>query len=126
MHNSSPMLLHSLRKSPWLAKMALLWFLLTLGVAVASPFVNPQHQASICSASAGMVIVVLDDDSNTSSASNTLDCPLCVIAQASVPVQLRVTETIQPLGQVLKSIPAACLAAATAAPPPSRGPPSPI
>jgi len=43
-------LLHTLRNTPWLAKLALLWFALTLGVAVASPLVNPQNELLICTA----------------------------------------------------------------------------
>ena len=48
--------LHTLRNAPWLARLALLWFVLTLGAAVASPMVQPQHGLVICTG-AGMLKV---------------------------------------------------------------------
>ncbi|MDD2925994.1 DUF2946 family protein [Rhodoferax sp.] len=116
--------LQTLRNTPWLARLALLWFALTLGVAVASPVVNPQSEVLICSAAGGMVKIVLNDDGTVSSTSAALDCPLCVLGHAAAPVAVVAPEPVQPLGHVLQSIPAARLAAATAAPPPSRGPPA--
>jgi hypothetical protein len=119
-------LLHTLRNTPWLAKMALLWFALTLGVAVASPVLHPQTQITLCSAGGTMLNVLLNDDGSLDSSSATLDCPLCVLGHAGAPAQARAHEPIQPLGRVLQSIPAAHIAAASAAPPPSRGPPNTI
>ncbi|MDR3369321.1 DUF2946 family protein [Rhodoferax sp.] len=116
--------LHTLRNTPLLAKLALLWFALTLGVAVASPLVNPQDELLICT-SAGMVKVVLNaDGSVTTSPSTGVHCPLCVVGGAPPSFVSVVIEPAQPLGRVLQSIPAARIAAATAAPPPSRGPPA--
>jgi hypothetical protein len=125
MPQSRPMtFLHTLRSTPWLAKLALLWFALTLGVAVASPMVNPQEELIICT-SAGMVKVMLNADGSISTeASGELSCPLCVVGSAAPPTFVTVlSEPVQPLGYVLQSIPAAHIAVATAAPPPSRGPP---
>ncbi|MBP9148964.1 MAG: DUF2946 family protein [Rhodoferax sp.] len=117
-------LLHTLRNTPWLAKLALLWFALTLGVAVASPMVNPQEELIICT-SAGMARVMLHDDGSISTEpSGELSCPLCVVGSAAPPAFVMVLpEPVHPLGYALQSIPAAHIAAATAAPPPSRGPP---
>jgi hypothetical protein len=57
-------------------------------------------------------------------ASGELSCPLCVVGSAAPPTFVTVlSEPVQPLGYVLQSIPAAHIAVATAAPPPSRGPP---
>lgn len=115
--------LHSLRNTPWLAKLALLWFALTLGVAVASPLVNPQNELLLCT-SAGMVKVVLNaDGSVTTSPSAGANCPLCVVGGAPASFVRVAMAPVQPLGRVLQSIPAARIAAATAVPPPSRGPP---
>ena len=115
--------LHTLRNTPWLAKLALLWFALTLGVAVASPMVNPQDELLLCT-SAGMVKVVLNaDGSVTTSPSAGVHCPLCVVGGAPASFVSVVMAPVQPLGRVLQSIPAARIAAATAAPPPSRAPP---
>lgn len=116
-------LLHTLRNTPWLAKLALLWLALTLGVAVASPLVNPQTELVICT-TMGMVKVALQADGSVStSPSSEAHCPLCVGGGAP-PVFVSLTfQSAQPLGHVLQSIPAAHMAALTAAPPPPRGPP---
>lgn len=116
--------LHTLRNTPWLARLALLWFALTLGVAVASPVVNPQSEVLICSAANGMVKVVLNADGSLSTASTTMDCPLCMIGGAPVPVVQHTVQAPYPLAYVLQRTPAAIIAAQTAAPPPSRGPPT--
>lgn len=121
-------LLHTLRNTPWLAKLALLWFALTLGAAVASPMVNPQTELVICTG-VGMLKVVLADDGTvtTAAASDTGDalfCPLCMVGGAPTPFVLTTVEPPQPLGHVLQPISAAILAALTAAPPPARGPPN--
>jgi hypothetical protein len=118
-------LLHTLRNSPWLAKLALLWFALTLGAAVASPMVNPQTELVICTA-VGMLKVVLNDDgtySTTSTSNDGMHCPLCSAGGAPASVPVCTVQAPHPLSHVLKSIPAAHLAALTAAPPPARGPP---
>lgn len=117
-------LLHILRNTPWLAKLALLWFALALGVAVASPLVDPQQELLICT-STGMAKVVLHDDGSvTTSPVDQAHCPLCMTGGLPADFVSLVFEPLLPLGRVLQSIPAARLAALTAAPPPSRGPPS--
>jgi hypothetical protein len=114
----------TLRTSPWLAKMALLWFALTLGVAVASPMVNPQHELMLCSA-AGMLKVTLNADGSLGSTpAADAHCPLCMVGGAPPVFHSLALDLAQPLGHALQSIPAAHIAARTAAPPPSRAPPS--
>lgn len=116
--------LNTLRNTPWLARLALLWFAMTLGVAVASPMVNPQDELVICT-TMGMAKVVLNaDGSVTTSPSAGAHCPLCVVGGAPPSFVSAVDAPVQPLGRVLQSIPAARIATATAAPPPSRGPPT--
>ena len=119
-------LLHTLRNTPWLAKLALLWYALTLGVAVASPAVNPQTELVICTG-AGMLKVVLADDGTVNTAvadtGEALFCPLCLVGGAPAPFVMNTVAAPQPLGHVLQNIPAAILAALTAAPPPARAPP---
>ena len=120
--------LHFLRNAPWLAKLALLWFALTLGVAVASPLVHPQNELVICTG-AGMLKVVLADDGTvttaaTSDTGDALFCPLCMVGGAPAPVVVHTVEPPHALSHVLQSIPAARLAARTAAPLPARGPPA--
>jgi hypothetical protein len=117
-------ILHTLRNNPWLARLALLWFALTLGVAVASPIVSPQNEVMICSA-AGMYKLVLQDDGTVAaSADASMHCPLCLVGGVPPAFTQVVFEPVLPLGRVLQSIPAARIAALTAAPPPSRAPPT--
>lgn len=116
--------LHTLRNTPWLVKLALLWFVLTLGAAVASPMVNPQTERVICT-SAGMLKVVLaDDGSVTAATSDALFCPLCLLGAAPPPARVHAPQASHALGLVRPSIQAARIAALTASPPPARGPPS--
>lgn len=120
-------LLHTLRNTPWLARLALLWFALTLGAAVASPMVQPQQELVICTG-AGMLKVVLANDGTvttvaTSDTGDTLFCPLCLVGGAPPRFVPDTLAAPPPMGHVLQSIPAAIIAALTAAPPPARAPP---
>ena len=120
-------LLHTLRNTPWLARLALLWFALTLGAAVASPMVNPQEELIICT-SAGMVKVKLHADGSISTeASSELSCPLCVVGGAAPPAFVSLEPAPVPaLTYVQPGITSVLMAAPTAALPPSRGPPASI
>ena len=70
-----------LRNSLSLTRLVLAWFLLTLGIAVASPIVHPSAFDVVCTASGSMQIVVLDEvgqDAPTPGDQHLLDCPLCL------------------------------------------------
>jgi hypothetical protein len=116
-------LFHSLRSSPWLAKLALLWFVLTLGVAVASPVVHPQEELVICSGMGMQKVVLNDDGSTSSSAVEGMSCPLCLMAMALPASTLPTLEQPRYLSHVLHSTITAQLVAIRAAPLPARGPP---
>lgn len=119
--------LQTLRNTPWLAKLALLWFALTLGAAVASPLVNPQTETMICTGAGMLKVVLADDGTVTTAAADSGDglfCPLCMVSGAPTPFVMNTVAPPQPLGHVLQSIPAAIIAAQTAAPPPARAPPT--
>jgi len=118
------MLFHSLRQSTWLAKLALLWFVLTTGIAVASPILNPLHQTTLCSQNGDMVMVVLDDENRATYTGATLDCPLCFMGQATLPAQTLALDPQLPLGRMQPTMALARLAIALDLSPPSRGPPS--
>jgi hypothetical protein len=120
---SNDSLLQSLRRATKLARWVLLGFVLSLGVAIASPIVNPQATQLICSASGGMKIIVTTSDGSTEVASQSMDCPLCVSIIAPPPVLKSRFEPVQALSYALQPIPAAIIAQRTAAPPPARGPP---
>ncbi len=117
-------LLQTLRRASSLVRWVLLGFVLSLGVAIASPIVNPQATQLICSASGGMKIIVTTADGSAEVASQSMDCPLCVSIIAPPPVLKSGFEPTQALSYALQAIPAAIIAKRTAAPPPGRGPPS--
>ena len=112
------------RPAAGLVRGLLLMFVLSLGVAIASPIVKPQAMELICSGAGIVKAVVHTDDGVQELGAGHLDCPLCVLGGAP-PVPSAVTlPTLQPLGHAVQPIPAARIAAATAAPLPARGPPS--
>jgi hypothetical protein len=120
--------LQQLRNSPWLARLALLWFALTLCAAVASPLVNPQSELVICTG-LGMLKVVLADDGTVTAAAMpdtgaVVFCPLCMVGGAPSPVIANRFAPPPGSGHVQQSIPAAHFVALTAAPMPARGPPA--
>ena len=116
-------MLQNLRRATMLARWVLLGFVLSLGVAIAAPIVNPQATQLICSASGGMKVIVTTADGSTEVASQSMDCPLCVSIIAPPPVLKSGFEPVQALSYALQRIPAAIIAQRTAAPPPARGPP---
>ena len=120
-------LLPNLRRATVLARWShwvLLSFVLSLGVAIASPMVNPQATQLICSGTGVMKVIVTSADGSSEVASQSMDCPLCVSIIAPPPVLKLSFEPAQPLSYALQSIPAAIIAKRTAAPPPARGPPN--
>jgi hypothetical protein len=118
--------MQTLRNAHLIARFVLVWFALSLGVAIASPIVKPQAMEVICTGTAGvMKLLVQTDDGPQDIASQTMDCPLCATNLAPPPPVVRLrAEPAQPLAYVLQSIPAAHIAALTAAPLPARGPPA--
>ncbi len=105
------------------ARFVLLWFALSLGVAIASPLIKPQAMELICTSAGAAKLLVKTDEGVKEVSGHTLDCPLCATLSAPPPVAHQSAESAQPLGYVLQSIPAAHVAARTAAPLPARGPP---
>ena len=104
---------------------ALLWFMLSLGVAVASPLVHPQAVELVCSSAGSVKVVVHTEDGVQEMGASHLDCPLCVLTGAPPPARAAAYfDLALPRGRVVQPIPAARLAAATAAPLPARGPPA--
>jgi hypothetical protein len=108
----------------FLSRLVLAWFVLSLGVAVASPIVKPQDILLICTGSGAMKVLVKAADGSTSeTVASTMDCPLCVSLGAPPPVTNTVVVLTQPLAYALQGLAAAHIAARTAAPLPARGPP---
>ncbi|MEJ8855021.1 DUF2946 family protein [Variovorax robiniae] len=103
----------------------LLWFMLSMGAAIASPIVHPQVVELVCSSVGAIKVIVQTDDGAQELGASHMDCPLCVLTGAPPPATpLANLPVIQPLGHAVQSIPAARIAAATRAPLPARGPPA--
>ena len=117
--------MQTLRHAQQLARLVLVWFMCALGVAVAPPMVHPQALELVCSSGGAVRLLVKTDNGVQEMGAHSLDCPLCLVGgappQQAAPMP---AAPVQPLAYVLRSIPAARLAARTAAPLPARGPPT--
>ena len=108
-----------------LARWVLLWFALSLGLAIASPLAHPQTLELVCSSAGAVKLLVTAPDGSTQVVSQMGDCPLC--ATASAPPPAAVSPGVEPaatLSYGLRSVAATHSVYATAAPLPARGPPS--
>ena len=125
--------MQTLRNAHLLARFVLVWFVLFVGVSVASPLVNPQTSQMVCSAMGGMKMVLVDDGAqgglksdsgDTFKLSSSMDCPLC--AQFSAPPCPVVFsfDTTSALAHALRPVPSAHIAWLTGSPLPPRGPPA--
>ncbi len=113
----------SLRRAHFLARLVLVWFALSIGVAIASPVVNPQATQLICTGSGVMKVLITTADGVQEVVSQSMDCPLCASMGAPPPAARLVAEPLLPLSYAVQPIPAAVIAKLTAVPPPARGPP---
>jgi hypothetical protein len=111
--------LHLLRQAKLLTRLVLVWFVLSLGVAVASPLVKPGSVQLVCS---GTSVKLVNTDGDEASA-HTLDCPLCGSAALALPVVPLGFVFDSPLSQALARDVSAHLAVLTAAPLSARAPP---
>lgn len=103
-----------------LARFVLAGFLLSLGVAIASPAVHPPRLEMICSG--GTMTLLTQGDADTPAAS-LLECPLCLPGSAPAPcTSAGVLPGPAPALPALHRGPLPPLKRATA-PPPARGPP---
>lgn len=117
-------LMHFLRHARFLARLVLAWFVLSLGVAIASPLVQPQSLELICATGGAMKLIVKNADGTAQERGHTLDCPLCATVAAPPPALTPVVLAPSPLAHALQPVAAAHIAARTAAPLPPRGPPA--
>ncbi len=116
--------MHKLRSIKLLPRLWLVWFVLSVGIAVASPIFKPQSMDLVCSGAGVMKLVQTGDDADGKSTVQKLDCPLCTTPSAP-PCELAFkAEPPSPLAYALKSIPSATIAGWTLSPLPPRGPPA--
>ena len=116
--------MQNLRNAHHIIHYVLVWFALSVGVAIASPLVKPQPMELICATDGAVRLLVQTDEGIQELSSHGLDCSLCVLASAPPPVIQLTVEPQQALSHVLHPIVAARIAALTAAPLPARGPPA--
>lgn len=101
----------------------LAWFVLALGVAVASPLVQPRALEIVCSGAGTARILVHADQGWVELGAPGLDCPLCLLAGAAPAAAAGcLPVTVSWLRLVVRPVLAPELAALTV-PPPARGPP---
>ena len=113
-----------LRNTTNIIRFVLVWFALSVGVAIASPIVQPKAMDMVCTSTGSMKLVVQGDDDNSTSASPSLDCPLCATVGAPPPAFNTALTQPSPLSHVLLPTVVAHIASLTAPPLPSRGPPT--
>ena len=111
-----------LRHAIHLSRLVLVWFALSVGVAIASPIVNPKVVDMVCTGTGSMKLVVQGDDDGSLTA-QTMDCPLCMSITTPPPEFNTTLTQPSPLAHATQPIAAAHIAALTAPPLPSRGPP---
>lgn len=114
--------LHTLREARTIVRWMLVWFAVSLGVAVAAPVVNPQALTLVCSA-AGVVQLKAGTDGDAQPMGHTLDCVLCMLAGApsAAPVVVQAPVALAHVQRsALAQRPAGAIVAAAAA----RGPPA--
>jgi hypothetical protein len=102
----------------------LVWFCLSMGVAIASPMVHPQALTMVCTA-AGAVKMVAASDADEAlpvAAAHTMDCVLCLSAGAP-PVAALPFIAPSNLTQVYRPVHLALLIWRTTAPTSARDPP---
>jgi hypothetical protein len=116
--------MQSLRHAHRIARFVLVWFALSIGVAIASPLVQPQALQLVCSASGASKVIAGDADEQDSTALQVMHCPLCVGVGAPPPIEIIAFTTAPPLGYALPVQYRAPFAPLAAAPPPARGPPN--
>ncbi|MRD48735.1 DUF2946 family protein [Caenimonas koreensis] len=116
--------MQALRRAHFLARLVLAWFVLSLGVAVAAPIVNPVGMQLICSAGGVMKVLPASSSGEQPSTAQTMDCPLCASVSAPPPATLELVQLHQRAVALVAVEPESRIVQAEAAPQPARGPPA--
>ena len=106
------------------ARLALLWFVLAIGAATASPLVQPRAMQLVCSG--GAIKLLIDHGDGLAEASaHQLDCALCLLTDAAPPLSAA-SGLVIPVAERSLAAPRlpAPLVVRAAAPLPARGPPA--
>ena len=116
--------LQCLRESRTIVRWMLVWFCMSIGVAIASPVVHPQTLTLVCT-TVGSVKLVAPGDTDQSAPvtqAHMLDCVLCLSAGAPPAVAISVAAP-QDLTQAYRPAYVAPLVWRTAEPTSARDPP---
>lgn len=116
--------LQQLRNCRTVVRWMLVWFCMSMGVAIASPMVQPQASMLVCTAAGAVKLVNVGDadPAPTVAAAHTMDCVLCLSAGAP-PVASFALMAPQDLTQVYRPVHLALLLWRTTAPTSARDPP---
>jgi len=107
----------------FIARLVLVWFALFIGVAIASPILNPTETQMVCSSAGGMKMVASGEEGVDAKLTTKMDCPLCTSVVLNVDSGTVGFAKVSPLAHLLHPVAAALVASLTAPPLPSRGPP---
>jgi len=119
-----------LRSTRSLPHLALVWFVLAFGAAVASPLIKPEALTLVCSANGGMKLLASSTDGDEPStgqanpSGHALDCPLCLALDVPLVFASVFAPFESPLAPQLQPRVVAHLAVVAGAPLPPRGPPA--
>jgi hypothetical protein len=110
----------------FMARLVLVCFALFIGIAIASPIVNPTETQMVCASAGagGMKMVALGEEGADAKLVSNMDCPLCAAVVLPMAFNSPAFENPRALGLALHPLAAALIASVTAPPLPSRGPPS--
>lgn len=103
----------------------LAWFVMSLGVAVASPFVQPKTIEIVCAGAGATQVVVTTESGPVQQNAHSLDCPLCLLSGALPAARFSLAPAFSPVSYTSAILLISPAVAATAAPPPARAPPFP-
>ena len=116
--------MQALRQLRHLTRFVLVWFALSLGVAMASSLVAPKATELVCTSGGMLKLVTVDGTDSAAPSHGQLDCALCLpMALPPAPCAVPLVQ-VSPLSHALQPVAAAHIASATAPPLPSRGPPA--
>lgn len=115
--------MQALRRSKRLVTLVLAWWVLFVGAAGATAWVKPAPSQMVCSAGGVVQWLALDADEGDAPMAKGMDCPLCITVLPLPPVGVGAFALPDDLAHAMRPMVAARIAALTAPPLPSRGPP---
>jgi hypothetical protein len=116
--------MNAMRTSRTLIRLVLAWFVLSMGVAVASPMVHPKLVEIICAPGGSVKMMVMNDDGTwVETGKHSMDCSLCLPVALPPSAASFSLDLDLPLARALQPMVAAHIAALVGAPMPPRGPP---